>query len=85
MKGGDDRNGVRHFVRGEDTGRGGHDDVDLEVDEFARQLGRPVFALSVPEPELDLDRLALDIAEIAQARRKRPNNGVSPSAGSGPR
>jgi hypothetical protein len=73
--GGDDRDGLRHFVRGEDTVRGGHDDVHLEIDEFPRQL--LFFALFGPPPERELKIPPLDIAEIGEpgAESRQPAAG----------
>ena len=62
----------------------GHDDVDLEPHQLGRELGKPV-VLALRPAELDDEVLALDVAELAQARPECLQPGCDPAAEAGPR
>ena len=67
-----DRDRARGLLRGEGGRRvSGHDDVRLEPYQFGRELRKPL-GLAIVVAPLDLDRLAFDVAEIAQCRPGSP-------------
>ena len=67
----DDRDGLRHPMRGINAWSACHRDIDLEIDQLLGQSRQPIFLLihaSVREAWLDLDRFAGDVAELGEVR-----------------